>query len=369
MLGGTTPAGIGAFPMWNRLFSPLSLCAASRRGGHSPAAFFPEDITVDRRTLLSMAGGALAAAVAPAAWAQAYPSKPVKFIVPYAPGGLPDTVARWVAQRLGDRIGQSVVVENKPGGNGVVAYQNLLQSQPGDGHAFIVSDGSMLSITPLINKAASYQVGKDILPVSLIARSPLFLVAHPKTGVTSFNEFVALVRSKPGEFTYGSSGIGSTHHLTMEALKAALNLDVRHVPYRGSGQSTPALVGGQVDFSVAALPSIAGFVQNNQVRLLASNAATRSPQAPDVPAIAEVVPGFDFAVVVGALAAAGTPQAAIDRISREIAEVVKMPEVIKQFHAAVIEPVGAGPAEYAKVIARENESMGRAGRTANLKAE
>jgi tripartite-type tricarboxylate transporter receptor subunit TctC len=313
----------------------------------------------------------LAAAISPlAAYAQAaYPTKPVKFIVPYAAGGLPDTVARVVAQRLTERLGFAVVVDNKPGGNGVVAYQSLLQSTPADGHAFIVSDGSMLSITPQLNKTANYQVGKDILPVSLIARSPLFIVAHPKTGANTFKDFIGLTKSKPGEFTYGSSGIGSTHHLTMEALKAALNLDIRHIPYRGSGQSTPALVGGQVDFSVAALPAVLGFIKSNQVRLLASNAPARSPQAPDVPAIAETVPGFDFSVVVGVLAASGTPQAAIDRISKEIAEVVKMPEVMKTFEGAVIVPVGAGPAEYGRVIARENELMAKAGKAANLKSE
>jgi tripartite-type tricarboxylate transporter receptor subunit TctC len=321
---------------------------------------------MDRRTLLALAG---ALAVPAFAHAQAsYPSKPVKFIVPYAAGGLPDTVARIVAQRLGDRIGQPVIVDNKPGGNGVVAYNALLQSNPSDGHAFIVSDGSMLSITPLITKV-SYVYGKDILPVSLIARSPLFLVAHPKTGVNTFQEFITLVKSKPGQFTYGSSGIGSTHHLTMEALKAALNLDVRHIPFKGSGQSTPALVGGQVDFSVSALPSISGFVQNGQVKLLASNAAARSPQAPDVPTIAETVPGFDFSVAIGALAAAGTPQTAIDRISREIAEVVKLPEVVKLLHTQVIDPIGSTPAEYGKAIERENEAMGKAGRAARLKAE
>jgi tripartite-type tricarboxylate transporter receptor subunit TctC len=300
---------------------------------------------------------------------QTYPNKPIKFIVPYAAGGLPDAVGRVVAQRLGERLGQSVIIDNKPGGNGVVAYQALLQSNPGDGHAFIVTDGSMLSITPLINKGATYRAGKDILAVSLIARSPLFLVAHPKTGVANFKDFIALVKSKPGEFTYGSSGIGSTHHLTMEALKAALNLDIRHVPYRGSGQSTPALVGGQVDFSISALPSILGFVQSGQVKLLASNAPKRSPQAPDVPAMAEVVPGFDFAVGIGVLAAAGTPAAAIDRISREMAEVVKNPEVVKTFHTSVIEPLGLGPAEYAKILDREVETMAKAGRIANLKAE
>jgi len=301
--------------------------------------------------------------------AQAYPSKPIKFIVPYAAGGLPDSVARVVAQRLTERLGQSVVVDNKPGGNGVVAYQALLQSTPQDGHAFIVSDGSMLSITPLVNKAVPYKVGTDILPVSLIARSPLFVVAHPKTSVNTMQEFVALVRSKPGEFTYGSSGIGSTHHLTMEALKAALNIDVRHIPFKGSGQSTPALVGGQVDFSVAALPSMQGFAKAGQVKVLASNAAARSPQAPDIPTLAELVPGFDFSVVIGVMAAAGTPQAAISRISQEIAEVVKHPEVVKTFQTAVIDPVGAGPQAYGQVIVRENEAMARAAKVANLKAE
>lgn len=321
-----------------------------------------------RRSLMTVAATALLTLPLLAA-AQAYPSKPIKFIVPYAAGGLPDSVARVVAQRLTERLGQSVVVDNKPGGNGVVAYQALLQSTPQDGHAFIVSDGSMLSITPLVNKAVPYKVGADILPVSLIARSPLFVVAHPKTNVNSMQEFVALVKSKPGEFTYGSSGIGSTHHLTMEALKAALNLDVRHIPFKGSGQSTPALVGGQVDFSVAALPSMQGFAKAGQVKVLASNAASRSPQAPEIPTLAEMVPGFDFSVVIGVMAAAGTPQAAINRISQEIAEVVKHPEVIKTFQTAVIDPIGAGPQAYGQTIARENEAMARAAKVANLKAE
>lgn len=314
---------------------------------------------------------ALAAGLAPlAATAQStYPTKAVKFIVPYAPGGLPDTVARVVAKHLGDRLGQAVVIDNRPGGNGIVAWQSLLQSNPSDGHSFIVSDGSMLSITPLLNKAANYQVGKDVLPVSLIARSPLFIVAHPKTGVSNLQEMVDLARKRPGELTYGSSGIGSTHHLTMEALKAALSLDIRHVPFRGSGQSTPALVGGQVDLSVAALPSMAGFLKNNQVKILASNALARSPHAPDIPTVAETIPGFDFSVVIGVLAAAGTPQAAIDRISQEMAQVVKHPEVAKTFDTAVIEGVGAGPAEYAKVIAREADLMAKAGKAADLKAE
>ena len=298
-----------------------------------------------------------------------YPSKPVKFIVPYAPGGQPDVVARILTQRLGERLGQPVVVENRPGAAGASAYAGLLQSTPTDGHAFIFSDGALLSISPLVNKATNYKLNKDLLPVALVGRSALYLVVHPKTGVNTLQEFVAAVRKKPDEYTYGSSGIGSNHHLTMEALKAALGLNIRHVPYRGSGQSTPALISGQVDFSVAAMPSIAGFVQNGQVKVLASNAATRSPLTPDIPPIADIVPGFDFATILTVLAAPGTPVAAIERISRELAEVVQHPDVVKGLHSAAVEPLGGGPAELAKALTREIEVMARAAQSAQLKLE
>jgi tripartite-type tricarboxylate transporter receptor subunit TctC len=323
---------------------------------------------MQRRTFATL-GIALAASIPFAASAQSgFPTKPVKFIVPYAPGGLPDSVARIVAQKLTERLGQSVIVDNKPGGNGVVAYQSLLVG-PADSHSFIVSDGSMLSITPQLNKAANYQVGKDLLPVSLIARSPLFLVAHPKTGVKTLKDFIDKAKAAPGEFTYGSSGIGSTHHLTMEAIKAGLKLDVRHVPFRGSGQSVPALLGGQVDFLFAALPSMAGFVKSGQVSLIASNDARRSPQAPDVPTIAEVIPGFDFSVTVGALARAGTSPEAIKRLSDEIAWAVKQPDVVEKLQGAGINAVGGNPEDYRKEIERENRAMALAGKQADLKAD
>jgi tripartite-type tricarboxylate transporter receptor subunit TctC len=320
-------------------------------------------------TTAALAGGFSGLLPALAQAQAAYPSKPVKFIVPYAAGGQPDVVARLLTVRLGERLGQPVIVENKPGASGSAAYNALLQSTPTDGHSFIVSDGAMLSISPHINKATNYKLGKDLLPVALVGRSALYLVAHPKTGVNTLQEFVAAVRKKPGEYTYGSSGIGSNHHLTMEALKAALNLDIRHVPYRGSSQSTPALVAGQVDFSISAMPSIQGFVQTGQVKVLASNAATRSALAPDVPPIADLVPGFDFATMLIVIAAAGTPPAAIDRVSRELAEVVKQPDVVKGLHGAAVEPNGGGPAVLGRALAREIEVMARAAQVAQLKAE
>ncbi len=185
----------------------------------------------------------------------------------------------------------------------------------------------------------------------------------------NLNEFVSKVRQNPGAYTYGSSGIGSTHHLTMEAMKADLKLDIRHVPFRGSGQSVPALIGGQVDFLFSALPSMAGFVKNNQVVLVGSNDSKRSPQAPDVASIAEVIPGFDFSVTIGVLARAGTSSDAIKRLADEIAVVVKQPDVVEKFQNAGIEGIGANPDAYRREIERENQAMAKAGKQAELKAE
>jgi len=297
-----------------------------------------------------------------------YPNRAIKLVVPYSAGGLPDTVARIFAQRLQDRLGQSVVVDNKPGANGVVAASTLASS-PADGYTFLVTDGSMFSINPAIYKNLSYDYKRDFVPVSLAARAPLYLAVHPKTGVNTLQEFVALARAKPGTLNYGSSGIGSSHHLTMEAMKAALGIDVTHVPFKGSSQSVPALIGGQVDVAFSALPSLSGFVKGGKVKLLATNGAKRSIHEPDVPAIAEMVPGFDFAVVVGMLAAAGTPQAAIDRMAAEMEKVVKMLDTIQVLANVGVDAVGAGPAEYGKTILDENERLAKAIKAAGIKQD
>ena len=298
----------------------------------------------------------------------AYPNKPIRFIVPYSAGGLPDTVARIFAQRLSEKLGQSVVVDNKPGANGVVAAQALAAS-PKDGYTFLVTDGSMFSINPAIYKNLGYDYKRDFMPVSLAARAPLYLAVHPKVPASTLQEFIALAKAKPGTLNYGSSGVGSTHHLTMEAMKASLGLDLTHVPFKGSGQSVPALIGGQVEVLFSALPSLAGFVKAGQVKLLATNSAQRSAQAPNVPAISEIIPGFDFAPIVGALAATGTPLSAIERISQEITVIAKMPNVITLLNNAGIDPIGSGPADYNKAILGENERLAKAIAAAGIKPE
>lgn len=323
-----------------------------------------------RRVLQSVAFIGLAALAGSQAFAQAqaYPNRPIKWIVPYSAGGLPDTVARIYAQRLSDRLGQSVVVDNKPGANGVVAAQAMAAS-PKDGYTFLVTDGSMFSINPSLYKTISYDFKRDFVPVSLAARAPLYLAVHPKTPANNLRELIVLAKSKPGILTYGSSGIGSTHHLSMEAMKAALTLDITHIPFKGTGQSVPALIGGQVDMLFSALPSLSGFVKSGQVRLVGSNAGKRSSQEPNVPTISELIPGFDFAPIVGVLASTGTPQAAIDRISAEMAIVAKLPETIQILSNAGIEAIGGSASDYARAIADENERLGKAVQAAGIKQQ
>jgi tripartite-type tricarboxylate transporter receptor subunit TctC len=321
-----------------------------------------------RRAFLATLLASTPLGVATVAHAQTpYPNKPIKFVVPYSAGGLPDTVARIFAQRLTDRLGQSVVVDNKPGANGVVAAQ-VLASSPKDGYTFLVTDGSMFSINPTIYKNLGYDYKRDFMPVSLAARAPLYLAVHPKVPVNTLQEFIAYAKAKPGLLNYGSSGVGSTHHLSMEAMKVALNLDVMHVPFKGSGQSVPALIGGQVEVLFSALPSLSGFVKSGQVKLIGSNSAQRSAQVPNVPVIAEIIPGFDFAPIVGVLAATGTPASAIEKISAEIAIIAKMPEVIQLLNNAGVEPIGAGPVDYNKAVLGENDRLVGAIKAAGIKA-
>jgi tripartite-type tricarboxylate transporter receptor subunit TctC len=324
-----------------------------------------------RRTLLlATALLAVGMLIAPAlAQAQAgYPNKPVKFIVPYPPGGFPDTVARVYAQRLGDRLGQSVVIDNRPGANGVVAAQ-ALAAAPRDGYTLLVTDGSMFSVNPAIYKNLGYDYKRDFIPISLAARAPLYLAVNNKVPVSTLQEFVALAKAKPGTLNYGSSGIGSTHHLTMEAMKLALGLEITHVPFKGTGQSVPALMGGQIDVLFSALPSLAGFVRAGQVKLLVSNAAQRSDQAADVPTLAETISGFDFAPIVGVLAATGTPPAVIERISAEMTAIAKMPDVIQTFKLSGIEAIGSGPAEYNKALLGETERLAKTIAATGIKGE
>ena len=299
----------------------------------------------------------------------AYPNKLVTLIVPYAPGGLPDTVARVLGQKLGDKWGQSVVIENKPGGNGVVAAQ-ALAARPADGYTLMVTDGSMFSINPFIYAKLPYDPQKDFAYISLTARAPLFLAVHPSLPVSNFTEFVALVKSKPGTFSYGSSGIGSIHHLTVESIKAALGLDLLHVPYKGTGQSVPAVVAGQVSAVFSAFPSLAGFAKEGKVKLIAVNSEKRSSLAPDIATIAETsIPGFDFAPTIGFSGPAGLPPAIVNKVSADVADVLKDPTMVERLHVLGIDAVGGNSQAYVAQVNADRVRFEKAVKLAGAKAE
>jgi tripartite-type tricarboxylate transporter receptor subunit TctC len=211
-----------------------------------------------REVLGHLVGAAATAGVAMPAWAQEYPARPIKIIVPYAPGGSPDTVVRILSQPLAAALGQPVVVENIAGSSGVAAIEQLKRAAP-DGYTLIDCDAGHWAVNLFTKKQLSYNFEKDLAPVSILSTSALFLTVHESFPATNLQEMEAAVKAKPGFYSYGSSGIGSLHHLTMEAFKAGLGLDILHVPFKGTGQSVPALAAGQVSMAVAAFYSVGQF--------------------------------------------------------------------------------------------------------------
>ena len=278
--------------------------------------------------------------------AQSYPNRPVKVVVPYAAGGLPDTMARLVGQKMGESMGQQLVIENRGGAGGIVGTAEVAKSAP-DGYSLLVADVSQIAINPHLFAKLPYDPLKELTGVSLMGTSALYLVAHSSVPANNMKELVALIKSQPGKLSYGSSGRGSIHPLAMEALKVGLNLDMLHVPYKGTGQSVPALLGGQVPLLYAALPSIETHVKSGKVKILAVSTPHRSAQTPDVPTVAEAgVPGYDFVAEIGLYAPAGTPQEIISKLAGEVQKAVKQPDVAQRFKQLGIDPVGSTPDAY-----------------------
>ena len=320
----------------------------------------------NRRAVL--AGFVTSAFVSSSPFAQSnYPSQGIRFVIPAGAGGLPDTVARLVAKRLQDKTGQSVVVENKPGGNGSVSVAALMSS-PLDGYSFIVQDGSIYAINPHIYAKMPYSID-ELIPTAQAARAPLFLAVHQKVPVSNMKEFVDYVHANPGKLNYGSSGVGSTHHLTMEAVKAALKLDMTHVPFKGTSESVPALLGGHVDVAFAAYPNLSGAVATGNVKMLGTNSLQRSPLAPDVPPLADFIPGFDFAPRVGLYARVGTPPELLAKMSALVVEISKDPEIAKQFATAGIEANGADGPAFKTALDLESRHVAETVKAAGLKPQ
>jgi tripartite-type tricarboxylate transporter receptor subunit TctC len=295
-----------------------------------------------------------------------YPSQLIKLIVPYAPGGVPDTTARLLAQRLQDRVGQSVVVENRAGGNGGVAAA-VIAAAPADGSTLLVVDTTLLSVSPLFISQLSYNPQKDFVPIAALARTPLFLAVSTDTSIKTLEEFIAYAKAHPGQINYGSAGIGSTHHLTMEAMKSALGLDITHVPYRGTSQAVPALLGGHVQVLWASYPNLKAGVEGGRIRLLANNGLGRSPLLPELPPLADTIPGFDMVSVIGLYGRADTPQSIVRRIAADASAVMREAGMKPPLAALGMEPVGEGPEEFAVIIASEVATITKVVESAGIK--
>jgi tripartite-type tricarboxylate transporter receptor subunit TctC len=210
------------------------------------------------------------------ALAQTWPSRPIRLIVPYAAGGGTDLLARALAEALRPALPHPVVVENRAGGNGGVAAA-AIAAAPADGYTLLVVDTTLLNISPLFVSQLSYNPQKDFVPVALLARTPLFLAVSMELGVNTLQEFIDYAKARPGQVNYGSAGVGSTHQLTMEAMKAALHIDITHVPYRGTSQAVPALLGGHIQVLWASYPNLKAAVEGNRIKLLANNGRTVRP--------------------------------------------------------------------------------------------
>jgi tripartite-type tricarboxylate transporter receptor subunit TctC len=284
-----------------------------------------------------------------------YPARAIKVIVPFAPGGGTDIVARVIAQKLGDAWKQPVVVENRAGGNGTIGANAVAHSAP-DGYMLSMITASHSVNVTLQGSKHPYDLLKDFAPVSQVTTQPYVLVVNPSLPVRSVGELIALAKSKPGKLTYGSSGIGGTSHLSGALFGSLANIQMTHVPYRGGEPAMADVVSGQIDMLFSTRLQSRGFVESGKLRPIAVTTRTRSPAMPELPTMQEAgVPGYEVSGWYGVLAPAGTPPAIVAKLNREIVRIVHLPDVMERMASDGSEPVGSSPAEFAAHIKSEVE--------------
>jgi tripartite-type tricarboxylate transporter receptor subunit TctC len=310
----------------------------------------------------------LAAVAFPCA-AQTYPNKPIRLVVPFAPGGSSTIVARSVAIEMEKGLGQSIVIENKGGGGGNLAMNEVAHADP-DGYTLIIGHVGSLAMTPFITPNLGHDVNKDFAAVSLLAKVPNIFVVHADVPAKNLREFVALAKSKPGQYYYGSAGNGSAGHLAMEYLKLVSGMDLQHVPYKGTGPNLIDLVAGRTHATSAGTPPLMPHVKSGRLRVIAAGTPRRLASLPDVATVAEQgYAGFETSQWYGLNAPAKTSPAIIKRLADEAAKAVKSPAVIERFSADDAEAIGSTPQEYADFIAKEQARWREVIQKANVKAD
>lgn len=306
--------------------------------------------------------------VAVNALAQAYPNKPIRLIVPFPPGGGNDVIARIVGTKLTERLGQSVVIDNKAGGNGIIGLQALAAAAP-DGYTIGVGAAGPMAVNPSLYAKLPYDPLKDFAPITNMVNFPLLLVTHPSFAPKTMAEVIAAAKAHPGKIFYASPGAGNSGHLAGALLNSMAKVDTVHVPYKGQGPAVSDLLAGQVQMLYSSIPSVIGYVRQGRLNGIAVGSAKRVPSLANIPTISEAVPGYEAYSWVGMLAPAGTPPAIVAKLHHEITEILQQPDVREQLNQQGALPVGDTPEQFAAYIKAEIRKWGAVVRDANIKAD
>ena len=315
--------------------------------------------------LLALCAASLTAATAAA---QSYPGKSVRVIVPFAAGGATDIVARVVAQKLGETWGQQVVVDNRAGAGGNIGGELAAKSTP-DGYTLFMTSGSIITANQHIYKKMPFDPAKDLVPVINVANGPQVLIVTPTFPPKTVKELIALAKAHPREISYGSAGFGSQTHLAAENFLYAAKIEIVHIPYKGEAPAIVDTMAGQVPFSTPNLAAAINYVQQKKLRALGVTSKQRSPQLPDVPAVAETVPGFENLGWFGFVVPTGTPKDVIDKIYRDTAKALEATDIKSRFEGLGMAPVGSNPAEFGKYIREETERWAKIVRERKLQVD
>jgi tripartite-type tricarboxylate transporter receptor subunit TctC len=303
------------------------------------------------------------------ACAQAYPSKPIRMVITYTPGGNTDLVGRAVAQKLGDSLGQQVVVDNRGGGGGVLGTLITAQAAA-DGYTIMLGTSAGMVIHPLLSATLPYDAVRDFVPVSMVVIIPQLLVTNPQLPVKNVRELIALAKAKPGYLNAGSSGIGTPNHLGTELLKALAGVNIVHVPYKGGAPALTDLIGGQIHMAFSSVPAVLPHIKAGRLNALGVGSAKRSPALPNIPTIAEAgVPGYEYTTWYGIFAPARTPAPIVARLNKEIVKVLVLPELNERFVSQGADPAPSTPGELSHYMAAESARWAKTIKTAGIRIE
>jgi len=297
-----------------------------------------------------------------------YPSRPIKLVVPYPPGGPTDFVARAVSTKLSELVGQQVVVDNRPGAGTVIGSELIARAAP-DGYSLLFGTGGGTYLAPLILPKVPYDPLRDFTPVAMLVMSPQVLVVHPSVGANSVKELIAIAKAKPGQLNFSSVGTGTSPHLGGELFKSLAGVDIVHVPYKGTTPAMTDLIAGRVQLAFSSIPTVLAHVQAGKLKMLGTGGAKRSPALPEIAPIAETVPGFELVTWYAVVAPTGTSAAIVNRLNVEIDKALKDADIQKRFYEQGLETTSMTPEELKRYIETDMSRWARLIKAANIKMQ